>query len=121
MKTFFLGAAIALGLTAPAIAAEDYTDQICIVWDNTGTQVYGAYCALREKYDGNKIAVGDGAGMDAWGKEWQFIIDKKGNVIGHFGNFDIKGVKWTRKDGMWYWSNGAPALSIEENESEMYD
>ena len=123
MKTFFLGAAIALGVAAPVFATPPEQSAICIIWDNQGNQTFGEPCTIQE-WDG-QIAVRDARGKFG-GDTFNFFVNDKNapgkawKVDGKIAGWDVY-VDWTKKAGMWYWSNGAPALSIEENESEMYD
>jgi hypothetical protein len=111
-----IAALLALAAASAAFAQSDprFYDCACVIWNNTGTQVYGGPCYER-KNTSTELHIGDGEGMDGVGKEFQFIIDKKGKVVGHFGEADIKEVRWKQgADSIFYWSNGQPALSIED-------
>ena len=123
MKTFLLGAAIALSVAAPVFAAPAEQPAICIIWDNAGNQTFGEPCTIQE-WDG-QIAVRDSRGQFG-GDTFNFLVNDADapknawKVDGKIAGYTVY-VDWYKKDGMWFWSNGAPALSIEENESEMYD
>jgi hypothetical protein len=48
MRTFFLSAAAALSFSAPVFAEPVENSAICIIWDNTGKQVFGEPCTYQE-------------------------------------------------------------------------
>jgi hypothetical protein len=130
MRTFFLSAAVALSFSTPVFAEPVENSAICIIWDNTGKQVFGEPCTYQEWVSPGvagrttQLAIRDARGDIS--KQFSFFMNDNDapneawKVDGKIAGHDIY-VDWYYDEGSWYWSNGAPALSIEENESEMYD
>lgn len=123
MKLFLSAAFLAFSAVAVQAAPEPYK-AICIVWDGSGNQLFGEPCFVHE-WNGQFRAVDARSDNPYIGGAFDFFVNDDAapgpqwrveGKIGQYGNVLETVVR--HNDGVFYWQNGRPAISVEEYEGD---